>query len=178
MQPVHQEESASSEVARRTPWRLWVQAQCSWHEGDAGGGLKQQLLDLAEALEKEERSSGGTAADAAGSSSSTDGAAAGGGRARAGQPAGAFFPAPPLSKQEVRRREELRQLVGLPTCADVRALLEGLQAADRLRLAGNDAIKAGAAAQAVKKYSEAVAGKAAVVWLRCLAVLCAQQAVG
>lgn len=146
-QPAHQEEGAAHrESARRAPWRLWLLAQCSWHEGDAGGGLRQQLLDLAETLEREERAAGGAAGAAAAATA-------------AGQAASAFFPAAPPSRQEARRSEELRQLVGLPACAEVHALLEGLQAADRLRLAGNEAVKAGAAAEAVKKYSEALAGE-------------------
>ncbi|KAL4440410.1 hypothetical protein ABPG75_003411 [Micractinium tetrahymenae] len=157
-QPMHLEEQpAAHEAARRAPWRLWVLAQCSWHEGDADGGLKQRLLQLAEALEREERAAGGAAGAAGAAGTGAGSSAQAGGQAGGGQAASAFFPAPPPSRQEARRREELRQLVGLPCCADVRALLEGLQAADRLRLAGNEAVKAGKAAEAVKQYSEALA---------------------
>lgn len=49
--------------------------------------------------------------------------------------------------------------MGLPSCENVKGLLEGLEAADKLRLAGNAAVKAGKAAEAVAKYSEALQGE-------------------
>jgi hypothetical protein len=134
-----------------------VQAQCSWQEGDARGKLRQQLQDLAACLEQQEQQQqqGG----AGGSAAAAAGGAAGGSQ---GAAASAFFPAvagaagSPRSEQERRVQGQLAQLVGLPSAADVRGLLSGLEAADRLRLEGNAAVKAGRAAEAVQKYSEAL----------------------
>ena len=50
-------------------------------------------------------------------------------------------------------------IVGLPGYEELRSLLQGLEAADKLRLAGNAAVKAGKAAEAVAKYSEALQGE-------------------
>lgn len=161
-QPVHQDEGEEDAArAKRAPWRLWVQAQCSWQEGDAGGELKQQLTALAAALQAKE-----AAAPAALGAAQQGGAAGAAGAAAAGAPAAApsaFFPsgaaAPAAHPEEVRRQEELAVLVGLPSSADVQALVAGLAAADALRLAGNAAVKANKAAEAVKKYTEALAGE-------------------
>lgn len=152
-QPLHMDDGPHQEEQNGAPWRLWVQVQCSWQEGDTGGGLKQQLERLLTSLERQAAAQG-----------SSSGAAAAAGAAAASAATSAFFPAPtssaeqPASKQEQRRREQLAGLVGLPSAADVKALLEGLEAADGLRLAGNAAVKAGKAAEAVQKYSEALAG--------------------
>lgn len=154
MQAVHEDEGAHREQLQRSPWRLWVQAQCSWAEGDAGGALKQQLEALQAALEQRQKqaASGGASSKAAGAEAPAGAAAA----------AGACFPATsPASaeaRREAQRAEQLALVVGLPSLTDVAGLLQGLAAADRLRLEGNAAVKAGKAADAVAKYSEALAG--------------------
>lgn len=135
-----------------------MQAQCSWQEGDAQGGLKAQLQALLAALEAQQARQDGAGAP----STSTTAAAAG----------SAFFPAPSCAgtsssvaaRQEARRAEQLGVIVGLPGCEDVRSLLAGLEAADKLRLAGNAAVKAGKAAEAVAKYSEALQGELRELW--------------
>ena len=135
------------------PPTLFLQAQCSWHEGDTGGALKRQLEALLAALEAEAGQAGGSGA-----------ASSAGGAAGAAAAPSAFFPAVPAGtpaagqSQEQRRRRELGELVGLPSAADVRQLLSSLETADKMRLAGNAAIKAGKAAEAVQKYTEALAG--------------------
>lgn len=145
------------QAQKRAPWRLWVQAQCSWQEGDARGGLKAQLQALLAALEAQQAQQDG--ASSAGPSSTAAGTAAAG---------SAFFPAPAstagggtsvAARQEARRAEQLGVIVGLPSSEELKGLLEGLEAADKLRLAGNAAVKAGKAAEAVTKYSEALQGE-------------------
>ncbi|PSC71960.1 isogeny subfamily C member 7 isoform A [Micractinium conductrix] len=151
-QPVHMDDGPHQEAQKRAPWRLWLQAQCSWHEGDTGGALKRQLEALLAALEAEAGQAGGSGA-----------ASSAGGAAGAAAAPSAFFPAVPAGtpaagqSQEQRRRRELGELVGLPSAADVRQLLSSLETADKMRLAGNAAIKAGKAAEAVQKYTEALA---------------------
>ena len=134
-----------------------MQAQCSWQEGDARGGLKAQLQALLAALEAQQAQQDG--ASSAGPSSTAATTAAAG---------SAFFPAPAstagggtsvAARQEARRAEQLGVIVGLPSSEDVKGLLEGLEAADKLRLAGNAAVKAGKASEAVTKYSEALQGE-------------------
>lgn len=153
-QAVHLDEGPHREAQKRAPWRLWVQAQCSWQEGDARGGLKAQLQALLAALEAQQAQQDG--ASSAGPSSTAATTAAAG---------SAFFPAPAstagggtsvAARQEARRAEQLGVIVGLPSSEDVKGLLEGLEAADKLRLAGNAAVKAGKASEAVTKYSEAL----------------------
>jgi tetratricopeptide (TPR) repeat protein len=145
-QAVHLDEGGHRRRQQRAPWRLWIKAQCSWQDGDADGALKQHLADLMAELEQRERG-------------------AGGGGAGGGAAATAFFPADdaassasfPAAEGETRCEEQLTAVVGLPSCAEVRALLEGLEKADALRQAGNAAVRAGRAAEAVQKYSEALA---------------------
>lgn len=156
-QPLHLDDGSHRQRQKAAAWRLWVQAQCSWQEGDAGGKLRQQLQELAGCLEQQEEQQGGVGGAAAAGAA---GAAGAGGSK--GAAASAFFPAAagaagsPRSEQERRVQGQLAQLVGLPSAADVRGLLAGLEAADRLRLEGNAAVKAGRAAEAVQKYSEAL----------------------
>jgi hypothetical protein len=155
-QAVHLDEAAASSARQAgASWRLWLQARCSWQEGDAEGKLKAQLEALATLLEKEV------------GAAEKDGGA--GGNAGAG---GAFFPPSPAgdvsngaSADERRRLEQLAVIVGMPSLEDVRQLLEGLAAADALRLAGNAAVKTGKAAEAVQKYTEALAGELPRLWL-------------
>ena len=144
------------QAQKRAPWRLWVQAQCSWQEGDARGGLKGQLQALLAALEAQQAQQ---AQQASASGSGGAAAAAGAGSAFFPAPASAGASTSVAARQEARRAEQLAVIVGLPSCEEVRSLLEGLEAADKLRLAGNAAVKAGKAAEAVAKYSEALQGE-------------------
>ncbi|KAI7843595.1 hypothetical protein COHA_002837 [Chlorella ohadii] len=152
-QAVHLDDGAHREAQKRAPWRLWVQAQCSWQEGDARGGLKGQLQALLAALEAQQAQQ---AQQASASGSGGAAAAAGAGSAFFPAPASAGASTSVAARQEARRAEQLAVIVGLPSCEEVRSLLEGLEAADKLRLAGNAAVKAGKAAEAVAKYSEAL----------------------
>lgn len=152
-QQLHLDEGSSQQQRQKgAPWRLWVQVQCSWQEGDTAGSLKQQLTDLQAGLQQAAKQQAAAAGAASGDAS-------------AATAASAFFPAAAAaaaaaggpSQQERRLQEQLALVVGLPSCADAKALLVSLETADTLRVAGNAAVKAGKASEAVQKYSEALA---------------------